>query len=194
MPSKVILMVASGIIVVAVVGVVLLVVSQGGKPGVYYGMHDNPNSYPGATLPTSPPASPPSSPPVSDEDLNIPMECESRVQTEQCLQVTLYRLRPPKAYYWEMSCGIAKFISETVDGVNIYSYNSLLGEWYHTINSNPQDVDANYAAAQELIGQFKEHDLIPAGVSLTCKPLGSDISDSDFQPPAGTQITDMGQG
>jgi len=192
MPNKVILMVASGIIVVAVAGVILLIVNQGGKPATYYAPNDNLGNYPGTTLPTNQPASSPPSLPVSDEDLNIPMECESRVQTEQCLEVMLYRLRPPKAYYEEMSCGIAKFISETVDGVNIYSYNSLLGTWYHTINSNPQDVDANYANAQELLRQFKEHDLIPAGVSITCKPLGPDVPDSEFQPPADANVTDIG--
>lgn len=191
MPGKVILMVASGIIVVAVVGVVLLVVNQGGKPATYYATPDNPNNYNGANLPTGPPTNTPPSPETNDEDLSTPMECETRVQTEQCLLVTIYRLVLPHKYYWEQSCGGVKAIVETINGVDIYSYNSLLGSWYHTVENNPQNIDTRLGEAQEIIRQFREHDLIPAGVSITCEPLGPGMPDSEFQPPADANITDM---
>lgn len=191
MPNKVALMVASGVIVVVVAGVVLLVMSQGGKPATYFAPNDNPNNYPGASLPTSQQTAPPAPPTASTADTDIPMECEMSAITPNCTIVTKFKVVPPHKYYWETACGPVKVISETVDGVNVYSYSSLLGSWYHIINSNPQTVDANYASAQELIRQFKEHNVLPAGSSITCTPLGADVPDSEFTPPLNANVTDI---
>lgn len=185
-------MAAAGIVAIAVVGVVVvLLVTPNGNPAPYYDTSGNINNYPGVSIPTGMP--PLDAPPVEENaaelDTMAPFECEETVPAEGCTMKITLRVKPPVAYYLEMTCGAAHTITTTVNGRDIYNYAAPLG-WYHTVQENPQSSNTGYEEVSTIVRQFKEHDILPPGATLTCKPLGPAVPDSEFMPPADAQVSE----
>lgn len=187
---KIAILAASLIVVVVVAGVVLVITNQGGKPAVHYGEGGDWGDQ-GYNVPTEVPSDT-SIPTYTPEewDRNTPMECVMIVPSEPCVTTTTLRIVPPYKYYKEDECGGVTMITETANGIDYYSYNSLMG-WYHTVVENPEEIDTGYEEFTDMLNLFEQKDLIPEGVSITCKPLGS-VPEEWFQPPADAEITDMG--
>jgi len=164
------LVIVAIVVVVAIVAVVLMMGNKGTTTPV------TPTTPVVPTTPTTP-TTPGGGTPTG------PMECVITTVSEGVTSVSTIKIEPPtKMKMTAESMGITMTMI-TSDGVNAYIQSPIFGtKWVQT---TMESGDAEMPTQEEINAQMANP---PAGTTYVCNPV-ADIPDSEFQLPAGAQVT-----